>query len=440
MISAAGAALLVALAAVVGTAIERADRSLFVDWPPLYAEWLPHVGPGTLPALATAAAVVWFGPRIAERLPWARLVGSGWLAAVAWTGSLALIDGWERGVATRLTTEHEYLRSIDRFDDVGAALRGFTQYILAFQPDQWPAHVAGHPPGAVLTFVALDRLGLGGGGWAGVWCIVLGASAAAAVLVTLRALDAERLARRAAPFLVLAPGAIWVGASADGYFAAVTAWGLALLALAASPACRAPRRLAVAAGLLLGFAVYLSYGLTLAGVLAVAVLACARTLRPLPYALVGACAVAAAFTASGFYWWEGYQLLVERYYQGVGEDRPYSYWIWANLANVVLVAGLASAAGLRRAVAAAPETAVRLRSGAASGMRTVVVLVLAGLCAIAIADLSGMSKAETERIWLPFVLWLLPAAALLPARDHRYWLAAQAVLALLINHLLLTGW
>lgn len=56
------------------------------------------------------------------------------------------------------------------------------------------------------------------------------------------------------------------------------------------------------------------------------------------------------------------------------------------------------------------------------------------------ADLSGMSKAETERIWLPFTLWLPATAALLPARDHRGWLAAQACVALLVNHLLLTGW
>ncbi|MFC8454931.1 hypothetical protein [Kitasatospora sp. NPDC057223] len=45
-----------------------------------------------------------------------------------------------------------------------------------------------------------------------------------------------------------------------------------------------------------------------------------------------------------------------------------------------------------------------------------------------------MSKAETERIWL------LAAAALLPSRDHRRWLVCQVVLALLVNHLLLTNW
>jgi hypothetical protein len=49
-----------------------------------------------------------------------------------------------------------------------------------------------------------------------------------------------------------------------------------------------------------------------------------------------------------------------------------------------------------------------------------------------------MSKAETERIWLPFAVWLLPACAFLTG--VRGWLVGQAVLALLLNHLLLTGW
>ncbi|XKK39698.1 hypothetical protein HFP72_02080 [Nocardiopsis sp. ARC36] len=107
-------------------------------------------------------------------------------------------------------------------------------------------------------------------------------SAAAAVLVAMRALGAEGAARRAAPFLVLLPAAVWAGVSADGYFAAVTAWGLALLAVGASPGARAPRSTALAAGLLLGWAVYLSYGLVLAAVPALAVLLCARNARPLP--------------------------------------------------------------------------------------------------------------------------------------------------------------
>ncbi|RKS08067.1 hypothetical protein DFP74_3755 [Nocardiopsis sp. Huas11] len=439
-LAALGALLLVALAVVVGRALERSEGTLHVDWPPLYASWFPHTGPGTVAAIAVAVAVVAGGPAVARALAWRPLVLLTWAVSVLWTFALALVDG-PRGFAEPLESPYEYPASVDRFADVGAALRGFTGHILIGQPDNWPTHVAGHPPGAVLTFVALDRLGLGGGAWAGAWCVVAGASAAAAVLVALRALGAEGAARSAAPFLALFPGAVWVGASADGYFAGVAAWGLALLAVAASPDARAPRVTALAAGLLLGWTVYLSYGLVLLAIPAVAVLVCARTARPLPYALAGALAVAAAFTAAGFWWLEGYRLVVERYYQGVAAVRPYGYWVWANLATVVLTAGVASVAGARRALARLPR-AVCSRPGPASGSRVGPVALLVGgaVCAIAVADLSGMSKAETERIWLPFALWLVPAAALLPSRDHRVWLALQAATALLVDHLLDTGW
>ncbi|MFI1435921.1 hypothetical protein [Streptomyces lydicus] len=450
LLAAAAGLLLVVAAAAIGTVIERANGSLHVNWPPLYASWFPHVGPGTPAALTVAVLVVGYGPPLAARLPWRGLLLACWAAAMAWTWSLALIDGWQTGIARRLTTEYEYLTVIRRFDDLGPALRGFTGHILNNAPDHWPAHVAGHPPAAVLTFVGLDRIGLGGGAWAGVWCITVGTSAAAAVLVALRALTDEPLARRAAPFLVLAPAAVWVGTSADGYFAAVAAWCLALLALAATRRTGGGRRsapvpaaAALASGLLLGLTCYLSYGLTLIVLPAAAVLLLARNARPVPLLVAGAATVAVAFTLAGFDWWEGYRLLVERYYQGAAGVRPYAYWVWGNLACAVLITGPATVAGVRRALAAAPAALRRLRPSAGpppGPAGRLAVLVLAALLAVLIADLSGMSKAETERIWLPFAWWLLAACALLPGAHRRPWLAAQAVLALLLNHLLYTGW
>jgi hypothetical protein len=67
-------------------------------------------------------------------------------------------------------------------------------------------------------------------------------------------------------------------------------------------------------------------------------------------------------------------------------------------------------------------------------------LPLAAVAAILVADVTGLSKAEVERIWLPFAVWLPAGAVLLPAPSRRGWLAIQAVTALLINHLVLTGW
>ena len=48
-----------------------------------------------------------------------------------------------------------------------------------------------------------------------------------------------------------------------------------------------------------------------------------------------------------------------------------------------------------------------------AAVRVVLLAGAAVLCVLA-ADLSRMSKAEVERIWLPFVPWLLLSTALLP--------------------------
>jgi hypothetical protein len=67
-------------------------------------------------------------------------------------------------------------------------------------------------------------------------------------------------------------------------------------------------------------------------------------------------------------------------------------------------------------------------------------LVAAAVLAVLAADVSGMSKAEVERIWLPFGVWMMLPCALLPPRHVRGWLALQGILALLVNHLLFTIW
>ncbi|MFD8381370.1 hypothetical protein ACFV2X_22970 [Streptomyces sp. NPDC059679] len=449
LLTAVAAALLVVAAVLVGRHIQHTSHTLFVGWPPLYATWNPHVGPGTPAALTVAVAVVAYGPVLAARLPWRTLLAVAWGTAMAWTWSLALVDGWHRGIAVRLTTRYEYLQVIDRFHDIPAALKDFTHHILLHSPEHWPPHTAGHPPAATLTFVLLDRIGLGGGGWAGVWCITVGAAACVAVLVALRVLAGEDLARRSVPFLVLAPNAVWMGTSADGYFAAIAAWSVALLALALSGR-KGPGMYAAAfgSGLLFGLTCYLSYGLTLFALIAAGVVVAGRErvrhlIGGLPFLLTGLAVVPAAFTLAGFNWWEAYRLLVERYHQGAGGIRPYGYWVWANLACTVLITGLATAAGLRRVGVTLIRNRTDLLPGpGAPGHPTtearLALLVLSALLALLVADLSGMSKAETERIWLPFAMWLLPACALLTR--PRAWLTAQAGLALLLNHLLLTGW
>ncbi|WP_205877242.1 hypothetical protein [Mycobacterium camsae] len=406
----------------------------FAGMAPIFGWWQPHIGWGTGPALVIGGAAILWGPSIAMRMSWRALTMTTWTTAAAWAFSLAMIDGWGLGFAGRLTARHEYLQQVPTVTDIPEAVHHFTARILDFQPNSWITHVSGHPPGALLTFVWLDRVGLTGGGWAGLLCLLSGSSAAVAIIVTVRALAHENTARRAAPFVAVSPAAIWIAVSADGYFAGVAAWGIALLALAARRSVRMPAMASVGAGLLLGWGMFLSYGLALMAIPAAAVVIAAidrrAAFRALILAATAAVAVVLVFTVAGFCWLDGYELVQQRYWQGIAVDRPFRYWSWGNLASVVCVIGLAGVAGTSRAI---DVSAIRRRRG-------LTLLLVAMVVAILLADASQLSKAEVERIWLPFTVWLSAPAALLPPRSHRWWLAINVVGALVLNHLVLTNW
>ena len=400
--------------------------------PPLSAHWDPAAGPGLPLALAVAGAVVALGPSAARTLPWRRLLAVSWLTGLLWGAGLALVRGWQEGFVAPLSSDDESLVDVPRVDDVWETLRVYTDRILLTSPDHWTTYESGHPPLPLLFYVALDRVGLGGPTAGGLVASLIGSTGIVAVLVALKALGDERRARAAAPFLVLSPLVIWVVVSTDAVLMAVVAWGIALLALAATAA--APRRrllLSLASGLVLGVGLFLSYGLVLMAPVALAVLLAARQWRPLLPVALASLAVVAAFAAAGFWWVEGQQTLVVRYYQGKGGVRPYSYWVWANLAvaafalGPAVVAGLGAAAGRLRRPTELPPTVV-LAAGAA--------------VAIAGATLSGLSKSEVERIWLPFLLWLVPAVAVLSRGPTRAWLASSALWALTVAVLFRTTW
>ena len=92
--------------------------------------------------------------------------------------------------------------------------------------------------------------------------------------------------------------------------------------------------------------------------------------------------------------------------------------------------GLGTVAGVSRAF---DLTLIKGRSG-------VHLLILGALLATVCADLSMLSKAEVERIWLPYTIWLTAAGALLPPRSRRWWLGLNVIGALALNHLILTNW
>jgi 4-amino-4-deoxy-L-arabinose transferase-like glycosyltransferase len=288
--------------------------------------------------------------------------------------------------------------------------------------------VSGGPPGPLLIFAILARIGLGGPVAASLLVVLVGTAAAPAAAITVRRLADEDTARRAAPFLAFAPIAIWVATSADALFLGISAWAIALLAIAATSTGASRFRgdlTALAGGLLLGAGLYCSYGIAPLGAVVVAVVLSQRRVRPLLLGSIGVAAVALAFAAYGFWWWTGLTATRIRYAESIANVRPYGYFLIADLAAFAIAVGPATIAG----IASLPRNSRLWWT------------VGGALLAATSSDLSGLSKGEVERIWLPFAIWLLPAAAALGSRRaRRGWLAAQIILGLTLQLVLVTDW
>lgn len=394
---------------------------------PFFGRWNAEWRWWLLAPLAVGLAGAWWGPRLARTWSWGRVLVGTWALHAAWAVSLAASDGLHR-LAAPLVTRFEYFRAIDDVDAAGGVGDYLSGYVAGLADS--PLHVRSHPPGMVLFYWGLDRVGLSGPGWAAVAVLALGTSAVVAVLVAVRAVAGIDVARRAAPFVALTPSVVWVASSADAVFAAITAWGVALLVVAARrPARRVDAvRIAVTGGMVLCLALFFSYGaVLLLGVPAVVVLG-ARRWDVAGAAVVAALGVTAMFTLMGFWWFDGLSETTEFYEASSAEFRPFDYSLVGNPAIVALSVGPAGVAGLG-ALAASWR---RHR-----GVLLLVVPVLVGLVG---ALLSGLSTAETERIWLSFIPWLAVGGVALPDRWIRPLLAASVLTGVIIQLWLRTPW
>ncbi|MCZ3388648.1 MAG: hypothetical protein LH645_05890 [Actinomycetia bacterium] len=441
-----GVGILVLAAAFIGYRLESTGEPINAGAPPLQGLWDFRLGVGTALAPLIAVVVVTYGVSWVRRARWAALWPMTWVLTAAWGLAVAWIDPWSRGITEPLLSRYDYLVAVPRVDDLGAFFEAFTRSVPIDSATAWPTHVAGHPPVALLPFVLLDRVGLGGPGPAATLIVVLGASVSVALLVATRALVDLDAARRLAPFGMLAPGVIWSVVSADALFAAVVGWAVALTALACTTTGRRADIAAVCGGLAIGLSMYLSYGMVLALGIGAAVLLSRGRWRTLLLVVLGVFVVVLVVTLSGFSWLDGYSVVVDRYYDGLGGVRPYSYWVWANLAAFSLAIGPAAIVGARRAGAAVvastrgspgwPSARATLRSPVGS---TALVTASALACVVA-ATLGGLSSGEVERIWLPFGAWVLFAAIAIPRNRTRLWLSAQAIVVIVLAHIALTPW
>jgi hypothetical protein len=274
----------------------------------------------------------------------------------------------------------------------------------------------------VLLLAGLDGIGLGGARVATVLVVAVGALVAPAALVAVRRVADEQAARAAAPFLALAPAAVWVATSADAFFAGVSAVGVMLAALAVTAAPGTRRTLlAAGAGVVLGGALHVSYGVAPLGLLVAALVGWRRAWTAGTLMAAGVLAVTAAFTAAGFFWVDGLQATKTLYQAGVASRRPYADFLVIDLAAFGVALGPAALAGL-----------IRLRD------RRVWVLAGGAVAVVLAALLSGLSRGETERIWLPFVPWVLVGTAALGG--SRRWLALQVLVGLTVQATVRSPW
>ncbi len=392
-----------------------------------------------VPAAIFAAVAIAVLPLVCRWLPWRLLMVTAWASAAAWAVLLAFQDG-HQSLGGPISRPREYVAAVPEVgsDPIGW-LGTFAERAAA---RDHPLHVNGHPPLMVLVLWAWDRLGFSGGMWAAALVIGAGSSAVVALVVTVRALGDEPAARRGLPFLVLAPFAITIATSADAFFLGVGAWAAAALATGARRG--SPALLAVG-GVLAGTLPYLSYGLVpLAAVLVVAAYLGLRATRgPLsagsrPWSGLGAGVSTPAavvlvaglllapvlFTLGGFWWPDGVAATHEAWIAGKGDDRPYLYSFVADFAVLGVLVGPATVVG-----------AVLRRRGQLSVSTALAGASLVGLLSLAV---SGVTRLEVERIWLPYAPWLVLMCAALPRQ--RRWLVVNALVALVFQALVLDVW
>jgi hypothetical protein len=415
---------LIVVAHVWGAGIVEREPRTRISAAPLVARFDPRVHVAILVPVVVGALAVVFAWRLTAGLTWRRLLLVAFLAAAAWAVSLAAIDGVS-ALTRPLLAPSDYLRDVARVGDPHAFLSGFVDRLGTYHQ-----HVRAHPPGMVLLLSAIDRAGLGGPGSEAALEILAGAAMVPAALIALREVAGEPKARTAAPFLAFAPVAVWVATSGDALFAGVTAWAIALIVVAIRRRGRAADLSALAGGLLFGVALTLSYGVAALVVVPTVVAVAFRRVRPLVVAAAGAAAVLLGLAAAGFWWPSGLSATAAQYRASVARFRPQSYFWFGDIAAFAIALGPATAAGL-----------ALLRD------RRTWLLVAGALIAVALADASGFSKAEVERIWLPFAPWVLLACSALveqggalDATRSRAWLALVIATGLVLQVLLLTPW
>lgn len=402
----------------------QADERVKLGAAPLVGEWRARYSWTLIAAGLIALAVVWFGPRWSREWRFGRVTSASALASTAFTFLLAASDGFDR-LLDPVVHPTEYWANLKTLPPMGEMLReyGTIDFLLNYS-----VHAKGHPPGFFVLQKVLAAIGLGAPwvtgalSYLGVFVVVV------AVLAAVRLIAGEDRARAAAPFLVVAPYTMWMGTSADAFYAAVGAVGVLLVAVAFHTSTRRRRIVAaIAAGVVLALGLFFTYGIAIFLLLPVIVTVgigwkrWREMFEVIAAACVGAAAITATYALAGFWWFDGANTTKTFYWWGTAQYRPANYFAVANLGAALIAIGPAAVVGL-----------ALLRD------RRLALVAVGGVLCVLAADASQYSKAEVERIWLPFYPWALTAAAVVSR--PRVLLVTQSVLAIGLQMFLVSKW
>ena len=405
-----------------GLLAKAAGVNLGVPLPPFFAHWEPQVDPAAIVAIPLFALAV----AAAVRLARAEVGAGAFVVAIFAVTLLARLsvsaardgtEGFSAMFGSSPEAANEYLPALPALHSLG--LHDFLDRFAEISPTL-PIHPSAHPPG---TLLLLDALGIDTAEGMAWLVILVGALAVPLTYWLARGLGvADDRSRAAALLLALSPSALLYGVtSTDSLFATLGMVSACLLV-----GSGALRR--IAGALALAAAAFFSWALLALGAFAVVATAVKDGLRSaLALALVAGVVLvavyAALYAATGFDPVGAIRAAGEAYDLGISNARPYLYWLFGSPVAFVVALGLPTAWYAARALGTANAAAV-------------------GLAAIIIVSvLVGLTKAETERIWLfmgpPAAV---AAASMVPLRRMPLILGLLAAQALACSLLLFTIW
>jgi hypothetical protein len=407
-----------------GLAIKAGGGALGTWTAPFVMRFDPRIDPHAWISILTITGALAIAPVIVSRLP-----PGPWFGAAMYGLALALglslnlahegVRGWWAMFATgshgSFEGHFEYLLGLPLLDHgIGYFLRHFG-FLLGYAT----THVKGNPPGPL---IALRLLGIHTAAQLAALCVVIGSLCAALAYDLGRVLGGEQRGRVAGVLTAFAPSMLLFGVSSVDYAFAALGMATACLLVRRGPAWLVAGAVAAAIGT---FFSWLLFAIPAWAAVVVWRRSGAREAARMVLACAGAVVVLNGALALA-YGYDPFSALLathNAYSNGVAAFRPYTFWLFGSPAAWAVMLGLP--------IVWYALVGLLDRDPAAIALWLLVI----------VAALVGVTKAETERIWLPFVpLACVAAAAAVPASRLRPVILVLSAQALAIELIFFTIW